>query len=290
MTGFARATGHDALISWTWEIKSVNGRALDMRFRMPVGYDRLEVQARAAVAQHFKRGSLTASLILSRTTGDATWRINRELIGQLLTLHEDFSGRIAPGAPRLDTLLTVRGVVEQVEDEETEVAQERRIAAILASFGKALDALAEARAAEGARLAAVLSDQLVRIEALTAEAEGTASLRPEAVKARIREQVSSLLEADPKLPEERLILEAAMIAAKADVREELDRLKAHVAAGRELLSGKDAVGRRLDFLCQEFNREANTLCSKAADVALTRLGLDLKAAIEQFREQVQNVE
>ena len=290
MTGFARAAGHDQTLNWTWEVKSVNGRALDMRFRLPIGYDRLEGQARNLVTQRLKRGSLTASLILSRGAAGSGWRINRELIDRLLSLHEDFSGRVAPGAPRLDALLAVRGVVEQTEDEVDEATAERRSVEIMSSLARALDDLIEARASEGARIAAVLAAQLEEIARLTSVAEGLAGLRPEAIKARIKELVTALLDADSQLPEERVAQELALIATRADVREELDRLKAHITAARELLASRDAIGRRLDFLCQEFNREANTLCSKASDVTLTRVGLDLKAAIEQFREQVQNVE
>ena len=290
MTGFARAVGHDEALGWTWEIKSVNGRALDIRFRVPVGFDRLEVAARSLVNQRFKRGSLTASLSLSRAAGSASWRINRELIEQLLALHKDFGGRIARSAPRLDTLLAVRGVVEPVEEVESEEMAERRAVAIMATFGTALAALAVAREAEGARLAEVLGARLDEIARLTAEAEGLAALRPDAVRARIREQVAALLEAEPSLPEDRLAQELALLAIKADVREELDRLKSHLVAARELIAVSDAVGRRLDFLCQELNREVNTLCSKAAEVALTRVGLALKAAVEQLREQIQNVE
>jgi uncharacterized protein (TIGR00255 family) len=290
MTGFARAGGHDEALTWSWEVRSVNGRALDLRFRLPLGYDRLEVPARGLINQRFKRGSFTASLALSRAAGTGSWRINRDLIDQLLSLHEDFAGRIAPGAPRLDMLLTVRGVVDQAEEQENEETVERRTTAIVKSLERALGLLAEARVAEGARLATLLTGQIDRIEQLTGEAERLAALRPEAVKARIKEQIAVLLEAQPAFSEERLAQEAALIAVKADVREELDRLKAHIVAARELLVAGEAVGRRLDFLCQEFNREANTLCSKASDVALTRLGLDLKAVIDQFREQVQNVE
>jgi len=290
MTGFARAVGHDEATSWTWEVKSVNGRSLDLRFRLPVGYDRLEAQARGLAIQRLKRGSLTASLILNRVSGGTGWRINRDLIDQLLSLHEDFASRIAPSTPRLDTILTVRGVVDQIEDEADEATAERRTGDIMTGFLKALDSLIAARTSEGARLAEVLAAQLDEIARLTAAAESLAVLRPEAIKARIKEQLAALMDAEPNLPEDRLVQELALIAAKADVREELDRLKAHITAARELLASDDAIGRRLDFLCQEFNREANTLCSKASDVALTRRGLDLKAVIEQFREQVQNVE
>ena len=290
MTGFARVVGHDGTLGWTWEVKSVNGRSLDIRFRLPPGFDRIEVAGRGLAVQRFKRGSLAASLSLVRAVGTTSWRINRDLIEQLLALHKDFSGRIARSAPRLDALLAVRGVVEPVEELESAEAAERRATAIITSFEEALAALAAAREAEGARLAAVLGAQLDEIASLTAEAEGIAALRPDALKARIREQVAALLEAQPSLPEERLAQELALLAIKAAVREELDRLKAHLLAARELIAGGEAVGRRLDFLCQELNREVNTLCAKAAEVALTRVGLGLKAAVDQLREQVQNVE
>jgi uncharacterized protein (TIGR00255 family) len=290
MTGFARAAGHDESLSWTWEIKSVNGRSLDMRFRLPAGFDRVEAAARDLVAQRFKRGSFTGTLVLARVGSGGGWRVNRELIDQLLSLHQDFAGRIAPGPPRLDALLAVRGVVEQVEGAESEAAAERRLSHLIASFEEALGALAAARAAEGARLLGVLGEHLDGIAALAEEAGASAALQPAALGARLREQLAALRQDEPALSEERIAQEAAMLVAKADVREELDRLKAHVGAARELLAQKEAVGRRLDFLCQEFNREANTLCSKAAELELTRIGLALKAAIEQFREQVQNVE
>jgi uncharacterized protein (TIGR00255 family) len=184
----------------------------------------------------------------------------------------------------------VRGVVEQVEDTASETAAEALSAKIMAGFETALRSLAAVRAAEGGQLATLLAGHLDAIARLTGAAEALATLAPAAVVARIKDQLATLLAAEPQLSEERLAQEAALIAAKADVREELDRLKAHATAARALLAGEAPVGRRLDFLCQEFNREANTLCSKAADVALTRVGLELKAAIEQMREQVQNVE
>ncbi len=290
MTGYARASGHEVGLSWTWEVRSVNGRSLELRFRLPPGFDRLEVLARGLASRHLKRGNVTASLQLSRAGAGAAWRINRELIRQLIALHEEFPGSIAPGPARLDALLAVRGVVVEAEEGEGEEAIERRSAQMMASFAEALQALVHARAAEGSLLAAALAGHLDEVARLVGEAEALPAASPAALAARVKEQVTALLAAEPQLSEERLAAEAALIAAKGDVREELDRLKAHIIAARELLASHDAVGRRLDFLCQEFNREANTLCSKASDVALTRLGLALKAAIEQLREQVQNIE
>jgi uncharacterized protein (TIGR00255 family) len=290
MTGFARATGHDETLGWAWEFRSVNGRNLDIRCRLPTSYDRFEPAMRAAAGERFKRGSITGTLALGRVEGKASWRIDRALIERLLALHDEFEGRVAPEPPRLEALLAVRGVVEPAEEAEDEAGAERRMERINATLLQALEALVEARRAEGARLAALLEAHLEAIAGLTRAAAGSAALRPEAAKARLKEQLAALLEADPTLPPDRLAQEAALIAAKGDVREELDRLIGHIAAARELLAQGGSVGRRLDFLCQEFNREANTLCSKASDMALTRIGLEIKGAIEQLREQVQNVE
>jgi uncharacterized protein (TIGR00255 family) len=290
MTGFARATGQDEALGWAWEFRSVNGRNLDIRCRLPVGFDRLEPLARAQAGERFKRGSITATLVLSRVEGKASWRIDRDLIERLLALQDDYAGRVSSKPPRLEALLAVRGVVESVEETASDATAERRAEKIGATLGQALDALVEARRTEGARLAHLLAGHLDEIARLTLSAAENAALRPDAAKARLKQQVAALLEAEPALSEERLAQEAALLAAKGDVREEIDRLTAHIAAARELLAEGGAVGRRLDFLCQEFNREANTLCAKASDVALTRVGLELKAAIEQLREQVQNIE
>ncbi len=287
MTGFARADAGHGPQAWTWEARSVNSRSLDVRCRLPAGLDRLDSTVRAEAGRRFKRGNVSVTLAMARAEPVSRLRINRDLLDQVLAVSRELA---AAGAapPRLDALLAVRGVIEPVEEEQAE--QEQLDAALLCSLGTMLDSLALARAEEGARLAAVLRDQLDRIATLTQAAAATAAAQPEALKARLRHLVAELLEAAPALPEERLAQEAALLVGKADVREELDRLSAHVAQARGLLAEGVAIGRRLDFLCQELNREANTLCSKAADVELTRIGLDLKATIEQFREQVQNIE
>jgi len=290
MTGYARAAGEEDRLSWTWELKSVNGRTLDMRLRLPPGMDRLEVPARSLAGRYVKRGALSATLQVNRAEGAAAWRVNETLVERLLTLHKDYAGKVAPGPPRLDALLAVRGVVEQVEETASEEAADALAAKMMASYETALKALAAARAEEGKHLARLLAGHLDEIARLTEAAEALASLEPAVIVARIKDQLATILAAEPQLSEERFAQEAALVAAKADVREEIDRLKAHVAAAHALLADPAPVGRRLDFLCQEFNREANTLCSKAAEVTLTRLGLELKAAIEQLREQVQNVE
>lgn len=289
MTGFARAEGAAGGTSWIVEVKSVNGRALDLRTRQPSGFDAIEALARAEVNRLIRRGNVTLNLTVNRTAAAAPLRLNREFLAQVLELAREIEGAGA-APPRIDALLSVRGVIDT--GEETEQPEER--AELEAAIGKtvtqAILALASARAAEGARLHAVLTGHLDEIASLTEAAASTAALQPAALRDKLKAQVQALLDAVPALPEERLAQEAALLIAKADVQEELDRLRAHIAQARDMLAEGAAVGRRLDFLCQEFNREANTLCSKSADVELTRIGLSLKATIEQFREQVQNIE
>lgn len=289
MTGFARADGALAGTHWTVEVKSVNGRALDVRCRLPGGFDSLEAPARAEITRQLKRGNVSLTLSVVRAQAGAPMRLNRELLAQVVQLAREIEGAGA-APPRIDALLAVRGILEPVEEQETEEGRAALEEAVAASIAQAVARLATARADEGRHLADVLAGQIDTIEHLTRAASQVASLQPEALRSRLRQQLQALLEALPALPEERLAQEAALLIAKADVREELDRLRAHVAQARALLKEGGAVGRRLDFLCQEFNREANTLCSKSSDVELTRIGLELKATIEQFREQVQNIE
>ena len=291
MTGYARAQGQDADVSWVWELKSVNGRGLELRLRLPPGYDLLDLPAREAVQKGLKRGNVSVNLTVTRLQKSAGVVVNEALLDQYLALADKLTSHPGIAPASADGLLSLRGVVETGnEAEDTPDAIEARAAALKTSLAEALKALSAMRAAEGRRLAEVLTGQLDEIAALVVQAEGCAALDPAAIKERLRQQVQALLDAVPALSEDRLAQEAALIAAKADVREELDRLKAHMAAAREMLASGEAVGRKLDFLCQEFNREANTLCSKEGEVELTRIGLSLKAVIEQFREQVQNIE
>ena len=292
MTGFARADGQAGAYAWTWEVKSVNGRALELRCRLPAGMDAIELPARKLAAERLRRGNVNMTLQAARAGGVSGYRLNAALLRQLGDIIREAEGVLDAAAPRLDGLLALRGVIEAVEVEEGEAEREAREQAMLATLAEALARLAANRAAEGARLAEVLGGQIGEIARLTETAAASAAARPEALQARLREQVATLLAASPALPEERLAQECAILVAKADVREELDRLRAHVAAARELIARGDAAGagRRLDFLAQEFNREANTLCAKSGDVELTRIGLDLKLVIDRFREQVQNIE
>ncbi len=288
MTGFARADGEGLGISWVWEVKSVNGKTLDLRLRVAPGFDALEPQLRAMVTQRFRRGNFSANLTVTRTA-PATVRINREALTQLLGLMNQLAGEVEAAPPRLDGLLALRGVVETVEDDEDAVIEERRLA-VLGSWATALDRLAIARAEEGARLAVLLQSQLGEMAALVAAAGQCAAAQPAAIRERLLKMLASLTDLVSGISEERVAQEMALLVARSDVREELERLRAHLDQAGDLLQQREAVGRRLDFLCQELNREANTLCSKSADLDLTRIGLSLKAGVEQFREQVQNIE
>lgn len=291
MTGFARAAGQDARFAWTWEARSVNARGLDIRCRVPGGYEAVEQAIRSAAAKRFRRGNVTIGLSVERLAGaNQNYRVNGALLDRVTALRDELGDLIDDARPTLDGLLSIRGMLEPDVDVESEEDIAGREAAILAAGNETLDALATARAREGERLAPVLADHMKGLEGLIGAAAACAAAQPEALRARLRALVAELLDAEPRLPEERLAQEAAVLVGKADVREELDRLAVHLDGARELLSADDAAGRRLDFLCQELNREANTLCSKSADVELTRIGLEMKAVIEQFREQVQNVE
>jgi uncharacterized protein (TIGR00255 family) len=288
MTGFARAEGDELGITWVWELKSVNGKSLDLRLRLAPGFDSLEPQLRATLAQRFRRGNFSASLAVSRTAPAAV-RVNREALAQLVVLMNELAGEIEAAPPRIDGLLALRGVIETVEDESDVVLEERR-RAVLGSWVLAIDRLASARVEEGARLTFILRSQMAEMLALIEAAAGCAAAQPEAIRERLQTMLANLADLVPGMPEERVAQEMALLVARSDVREELERLRAHVEQVADLLQQDEAVGRRLDFLCQELNREANTLCSKSADIELTRIGLSLKAAVEQFREQVQNIE
>jgi uncharacterized protein (TIGR00255 family) len=290
MTGFARAHGISGSYAWAWELKSVNGKGLDLRLRMPSGWDAIEAPVRARAAERLARGSIQAALTVDRSGVAPVVRINAGVLDAILTTLRQLAPRIDAGPPSLDGLLSLKGVMEVSDLEENE--DERRAAetAAIAGFGEAVAALSEMRQSEGAALARILTSRLDEIAALAQRAEQAPGRRVEAIRARLAEQVAALLAQSDRFDPDRLHQEAILLATKADVREELDRLAAHVAQARQLIGGSGAVGRRLDFLAQELNREANTLCAKANDVELTNIGLELKAAVEQFREQVQNVE
>lgn len=288
MTGFGRAEGASGAWSWAVEARSVNGRNLEVRFRGPPGFEGLERAAREGAQARFQRGQLTVGLQARRTEGAGAVRVNIEQLERYLSAGGPYvaTGMVAP--PRLDGLLGLKGVIEAADGLDDPEAQAALEAAMAASIGAALDGLLAARREEGVALTGVLAGLMDRIAEQVAGAEGHAAAQPVAIKERFERRMAEL--AGDAVPEERVLQEAAALAVKADVREELDRLSGHIAAARALVGGDGAVGRRLDFLTQEFMREANTLCSKSAIAALTTVGLDLKAVIEQFREQVQNVE
>lgn len=291
MTGFARTAGQDEAFAWTWEGRSVNARGLDVRCRVPNGYEAVEHAVRAAAAKQFQRGNVTLGLSLERVDQARTrFRVNQDLLDQVLSLRDELGDAIADTPPTIDGLLAIRGMLEPVDESEDGDARAAREAAMVESGRAMLNALADARADEGRRLDEIMTGHLDELADLTTAADNSAAAQPDAIRIRLADLIGELLGAEPKLPEERLAQEAAILVGKADIREELDRLVVHVGGARDLLAEKVAVGRRLDFLCQELNREANTLCSKSADVELTRIGLAMKATIEQFREQVQNVE
>jgi uncharacterized protein (TIGR00255 family) len=290
MTGFARGHGVSGPYAWAWEVKSVNGKGLDVRLRLPPGWDAIEAPVRARAAERLARGSIQATLTVERSGGVPVVRINAPVLDAILTTLRELAPRIEASPPSLDGLLSLKGVMDVSELAENEDERRNAETAAIAGFAEAIAALSEMRQREGAALARILKSRLEQIAALVGRAENAPGRRVEAVRARLAEQVATLLAQSDRFDPDRLHQEAILLATKADVREELDRLTAHVAQAQQLIDGGGAVGRRLDFLAQEFNREANTLCAKASDVELTNIGLELKAAVEQFREQVQNVE
>ncbi len=292
MTGFSRDRGESHGIAWVWEVKSVNGRGLDIRFRLPPGWDAIEQALKDLAQRALKRGSVTAGLSVRRDEAANRPTLDRAALEAAIGLVAEVQAMM-PGspAPPATALLALPGVMRQAAEEEPDEALlAGRSAAVTASFSRALAALDAARRDEGARIGAVLAAKLDEIEGLVAAAEADAATQPAAVREKLITSLKALADQTPALTEERIAAEAALLASRADVREELDRLHAHIAAARALLAEGALVGRRLDFLTQEFNREANTLCSKSASRTLTATGLALKAAIEQFREQVQNLE
>jgi uncharacterized protein (TIGR00255 family) len=291
MTGFARATAEQGGTAVAWEIKSVNGKTVEARLRLPTGFDRIEAAARQAILKRFSRGNIQATLTIGRVAGTLVQPVVneaflRDLAGLARRLQEQFG--VAPASA--DGLLALRGVFDMPEATESEEIRAALDSAVLGALDAALAGLEQARQSEGEALKGLLAGHLDAIEQLTLRAEADPSREPAAIRLRMAEQVRLLMDASANLDESRLHMEAAFLATKADVREEIDRLKTHVASGRALLGSGGAIGRKLDFLAQEFNRESNTLCSKSNAAAVTAIGLELKAVVDQFREQVQNLE
>ena len=290
MTGFARAAGAHGAYRWVFEIKSVNAKGLDLRLRLAPGFDRIEAEARTRLGKALARGTCFVALTAQRdgVAGEAT--INAEALAAVAQSAKEAAKRAGLAPPTIDGLLAVRGVVNFVEPDDEDANLAAACEGALGSLDQAIAALVAMRQAEGGALTSFLDERLAAIAALTKAADENPGRRPEAVRARLAEQVAALLESERRFDENRLHQEAVLLAAKADIREELDRLATHVAAARALIKGGGPVGRRLDFLAQELAREANTLCAKSNDVALTAIGLDLRSQIEQLREQIQNVE
>ena len=290
MTGFARGHGVAGSYAWSWEIKSVNAKGLDLRFRLPLGWGAVEVPARARAAEKLSRGTVYANLAVERKGVQPTAKINEPVLGAVLSTLRSLSGKVEAAPASLDGILSLKGVIEISEEDEREEDHRAAETAIIVAFEQALAELIDMRRAEGATLGRLLSTRLDEVAALTARAEKAPGRKPEAIKARLVEQVAALLEASERFDSDRLHQEAILLAAKADIREELDRLSSHVGQAKKLLADGGAIGRKLDFLAQELHRESNTLTAKANEVELTNIGLELKSVIEQFREQVQNLE
>jgi uncharacterized protein (TIGR00255 family) len=290
MTGFAESAGSHEGLRWRWEAKSVNGRGLDLRLRTPPGFDSLEQPARMLATERFRRGNFQIALMVEPQESVRGLRVDPVALASAVKLAREIASETGLAPARIDGILALKGVIVQDETLALDpVVRAHRDAEILRSLAATFDALSRARISEGGKLAQLFSSWVDEIARLVGEAEGLAAAQPEALRQRLTAQMQELLTGSP-LSEDRLAQEVALLATRADVREELDRLRAHVQDARALLKSGEAVGRKLDFLSQEFNREANTLCSKSTDIALTRVGLALKSVIDQFREQAQNVE
>jgi uncharacterized protein (TIGR00255 family) len=290
MTGFARSHGASGPYTFEWELKSVNAKGFDLRLRLPPGWDELEALAKKRAGELLSRGTVYANLNVKRANAASTVRINEDVLSSIVRVAGELAGRIDAVAPSIDGLLAIKGVIEVVEPESNEEEDKAARAAATASFEQALGDLVQMRRREGTTLGQILGQRMDEIERLAKKAEAAPGRKPEAIRARLAEQVAALLEASDRFDSDRLNQEALMIAAKADIREELDRIASHISQVREMIGKGGAVGRRLDFLAQEFNREVNTCCSKSNDLELTNTGLEMKNVVEQFREQVQNLE
>ncbi len=290
MTGFARSHGSSGSYAFEWELKSVNAKGFDFRMRLPPGWDDIEPQIRKRASDVLSRGTVYANLSVKRATPASAIRVNEDVLASILRVAGDLSAKTGAAPPTVDGLLGIKGVIEVVEPETNEAEDQAARGAVVASFEKGLKSLIEMRQREGLTLGQILSERLQEIELLAARADSAPGRKPEAVKARLAAQIEVLLGTSDRFDPDRLNQEAIMIAAKADIREELDRIASHIAQARDLIGKGGPVGRRLDFLAQEFNREVNTTCSKANDLELTNTGLEMKNVVEQFREQVQNLE
>ena len=290
MTGFARSHGASGPYTFEWELKSVNAKGFDLRMRLPPGWDELEALARKRAGEVLSRGTVYANLNVKRTNAASMVRVNEDVLASVVKVASLVAGKIDAVAPSVDGLLAIKGVIEIVEPESDEAEDEAAKAAAAAAFDEALANLVAMRRREGMALGQILIQRMDEIEILARRAEAAPGRKPEAIRARLAEQIAMLLESSDRFDADRLNQEALLIATKADIREELDRIASHISQVREMIGKGGPVGRRLDFLAQEFNREVNTCCSKSNDIELTNTGLEMKNVVEQFREQVQNLE
>jgi uncharacterized protein (TIGR00255 family) len=290
MTGFARSQGASGPYAFEWELKSVNAKGFDLRMRLPPGWDEIEALAKKRAGEALSRGTVYANLNMKRTNAASTVRVNEDVLASVVRVASMLAGKIDAVAPSVDGLLAIKGVIEIVEPESDEAEDKAAMAAAAAAFDEALADLVAMRRREGTALGQILLQRMDEIELLAKRAEAAPGRRPEAIRARLAEQIAALLDSSDRFDADRLTQEALLIAAKADIREELDRIASHISQAREMIGKGGPVGRRLDFLAQEFNREVNTCCSKSNDIELTNIGLEMKNVVEQFREQVQNLE
>ena len=290
MTGFARSHGASGPYAFEWELKSVNAKGFDLRMRLPPGWDELEAFAKKRAGEVLSRGTVYANLNVKRTNAASMVRVNEDVLASVVKVASQLAGNIDAVAPSVDGLLAIKGVIEIVEPESDEAEDEAAKAAAAAAFDEALANLVAMRRREGMALGQILTQRMDEIEMLAKKAEAAPGRKPEAIRARLAEQIAMLMESSDRFDADRLNQEALLIAAKADIREELDRIASHISQVREMIGKGGPVGRRLDFLAQEFNREVNTCCSKSNDIELTNIGLEMKNVVEQFREQVQNLE
>ena len=290
MTGFARSQGASGPYAFEWELKSVNAKGFDLRMRLPPGWDEIEAFAKKRAGEMLSRGTVYANLNLKRANAASAVRVNEDVLASVVRVASMLAGKIDAVAPSVDGLLAIKGVIEIVEPESDEAEDKAAMAAAAAAFDEALADLVAMRRREGTALGQILLQRMDEIELLAKRAEAAPGRRPEAIRARLAEQIAALLDSSDRFDADRLTQEALLIAAKADIREELDRIASHISQAREMIGKGGPVGRRLDFLAQEFNREVNTCCSKSNDIELTNIGLEMKNVVEQFREQVQNLE
>jgi uncharacterized protein (TIGR00255 family) len=290
MTGFARSHGASGPYSFEWELKSVNAKGFDLRLRLPPGWDELEAFARKRASEVLSRGTIYANLNLKRTDASSSVRINEEVLAAVVKIAGSLAGKLDAVAPSIDGLLAIKGVLEVVEPESDEQQEKLAKGMAAAVFDSALADLLEMRRREGVAIGQILSQRMDELDRLARRAEAAPGRKPDAIRARLAEQIAALLDASDRFDADRLNQEAILIATKADIREELDRIASHIAQARELIGKGGPIGRRLDFLAQEFHREVNTCCSKSNDIELTNTGLEMKNIVEQFREQVQNLE